>query len=114
MHERYAGRAGRARQLARALRVDRTRGGAMFLRAVDVGPGGAVDDGLRAQPLQGLLDRRRVGDVELRPREALGLAAGALRRAQEIVAEHAAGTRHEQSPGAHRMEMSELSPTMKR
>ena len=53
----------------------------------------------------------RVADVELLTGEPERLVAGPAGGGQHVLAEHAPGAGHEHP---HRIEMSELSPTMKR
>jgi hypothetical protein len=109
MHERHTRRGGRAREVAGAVGVDGVRLLTMGLRAVDVGPGGAVERRAGANALEGLPDGGSIGDVELGTSQPHQLVAGALARAQHVGAEHPGGACDEQP---HRIEMSELSPTM--
>ena len=87
--------------VARALRVD--AGGELLalLRAVDVGPGGAVDDGVRGRVAHGLRRGGRVGDVDLWEVEAHRLVAGRLRGGEEVLPEHPRRSDDEQSHGPH-------------
>jgi len=87
---------------------------AVDLGPIHVGPRRAVDRGAGLCLRKRLLDREPVGDVELRPRKRHGRDARALGSAYYIAPEHPAGARHEQPEPAHSIEMSELSPTMKR
>ncbi len=79
-------RAARAGEVAGAVGVDRMGLLALALRAVHVGPGGAVDDRLRAPALlhgvEQPLHRDGVGDVELRQVHEHELVPGALAGAQ--------------------------------
>src|SRR6195256_5284535 len=63
------------------------------------------------KPIEQRLDGRGVGDVDLGQVDEHELVAGALAGARDVVPEHPGGACHEQP---HRIEMSELSPTMKR
>jgi hypothetical protein len=88
----------------------------VLLRPVDVGPGRAVDDAVeptraRRQLAEQRRDGRLVGDVELGEVDQHELMAAALPRARHVVAEHSLSA-GDQDP--HRIEMSELSPTMNR
>jgi hypothetical protein len=79
------------REVARTVGVDAM--GRLFggLGAVDVGPGGGVDD--HVEPGDGGAHRRGVGDVELAAPEPGDPLAG--EHVQQLTAEHAAGAGHE-------------------
>ena len=87
---------------------------AVLLGPVDVRPRGAVDRRVGTNPREGLFDGRGVGDIELVAGQPDQLMARVLARAHDVAAEHAGGAGDEQPARAHRIEMSELSPTMKR
>ena len=112
LHELGADPARRARKVPGSGPVDGERRGLLVLGALDVGPGGAVDDRLR--PLAG--DRgvhgERVADVELGAGEADALVPPLPREGDDVAAEHPAGTGDQQAD--HGTLTSELSPSMKR
>ena len=64
-----------------------------------------------AAPASAAATASRVADVELAVGERERLVAGTAGGGEHVLAEHAAGAGHEHP---HRIEMSELSPTMKR
>jgi hypothetical protein len=85
--------------VARGVAVDRGGGGLVGLGAVDVGPGRAVDHGVRG----GGGDRRAhgggVADVEVAAGERGDVVTRALGGGGHVMAQHARRTGHEQ---AHR------------
>ena len=85
-----AGRGGRTGDVPRARTVDGERRVELILGTVDVGPGGAVDDDLRARGGDGRRHRGRVRDVELGPGEGDRVMPGRLRRRQDVQTEHPA------------------------
>ncbi len=111
MQQRRIDRGRRTSQVASALGVDRVGRLAMGLGAIDVGPRSAVDCGLGTLALIEGEDRLLVGDVHLGKVDEHEIVARALARALHVVAEHPGGACDEHP---HRIEMSELSPTMKR
>ncbi len=101
-----------AREVASALRVDRAGEIRLGLGAVDVGPRRAVDARLGCSRSKNALDGRLVGDVELGQIDQHQLVPRAL---APPAARRARASRFAPTISSrHRMEMSELSPTMKR
>ena len=82
----------------------------MGLRAVDVGPCGAVDDRLGGVQADRVADRPGVGDVELAVGEADTVEASRCGGGHDIATEHPTGAGDED----HGTRTSELSPSMKR
>ena len=68
--------------------VDRHRRLLGLLGAVDVGPGGAVDDDVGPLEVELLLDRGGVGDVQLGAAEADHVVAGVAGGEHHVAAEH--------------------------
>ncbi len=100
----------------RTHRVDRVGRIELGLRPVDISPGGAVDDPVEAGWLTLEAPEQSphalcVGDVDLGQVDGDGLPRGPVGCPQHIVPEHSQGPCDEDP---HRIEMSELSPTMKR
>src|SRR5262245_10801610 len=83
----------------------------VLLRAVDVGPGRAVDHRARLFADDQALHPHRVGHVQVLVAEGDHLVAHLLGDPDDVVAEHATGSGDHD---LHGMEMSALSPTRKR
>ena len=92
VHERGAGGGGGAREIAGAVGVDAAREPGLLLRAVDVGPGGAVDGGVGLQALECGAHCAGVGDIELGVREAGERVRRARAGAHDVSTEHARGS----------------------
>ena len=71
------------------------------LGAVDVGPGGAVDDHVGPRRGDGRADGGRVADVELAPRERDDVVARVLCGGGDVVSQHARGAGQEQAHRAY-------------
>jgi hypothetical protein len=83
----------------------------VVLRAVHVGPGGAIDHRVRVLRDHYAVNGVRVPDVELVARKRSNLVPGVLSCGDEVAAEHPGGPR-DQHP--QRISTSELSPIMNR
>ena len=111
MDDARAGLRGGAGDVAGAGAVGGHRTVEVALGAVDVGPGGAVDDRLGAEVLDDPQAALGVGDVEVGALAAGDVVAERGRPLADAVAEHPARARDQE---LHRIPISELSPTMNR
>jgi hypothetical protein len=86
----------RRSDVAGAFAVDREGGLLGLLGAVDVGPGGAVDDDVGPLEVELALERAGVGDVELGPAVADDVVAGVAGGEHHVATEHPGRPSHEQ------------------
>ena len=89
----------RGRNVSGAGPVDQRRARLVALRAVDVGPGGAVDDRVGARGRDGGAHRGGIGDVEVAARERDDVVARALGGGDDVTAQHARSPRDEKAHG---------------
>ena len=94
--DRGADQGGGRGDVARPLAVDPRRLLLGLLGAVDVGPGGAIDDDVGTLALDLGADRRPVGDVELGVAIADHLVAGVARSEHHVATQHPGGAGYEQ------------------
>jgi hypothetical protein len=97
VHEVGTGGSGGVGDVPRSGSVDSRGGRLIGLGAVDVGPGGAVDDRLGPRGVDGGAHGVGVGDVEVGPGERHHFVVPCGRH--DVAAQHARGSRHEEAHG---------------
>jgi hypothetical protein len=100
VHDQGAGAGACLRELTGRVGVHRQRRVRLYLGAIHVGVGGAVEHGVGPRAGEGYLDRSGIGDVELGPRAGGDLVPGPAGRTHEVTPELTAGAGHEQTHGA--------------
>ena len=89
----------RGRQVPAPSPLIARRVGLVLLGAVDVGPGGAVDDRVGSRGLDRRADGVGIGDIEVAAGERDDVVPGALGGGDDVPAQHARSARDEK---AHR------------